>query len=129
MPNSENNCPSNCYCNSQENVNENNTKFEQDSLDEIKEIDFKFDSPGGKRKENKSNGKNEMITSFKSRYNKTDILSDNEQIEKQRMNDEEEIEMEFIGYHTEREYQKPERIGPDGNRRRYLIDKMEKKND
>jgi len=57
MPNSENNCPSNCYCNSQENVNENNTKFEQDSLDEIKEIDFKFDSPGGKRKENKVMGK------------------------------------------------------------------------
>ena len=92
------------------------------------EKEFIFHSPGGKNKN--KNGKSIMIKNFQSRYEKTtDILSDNESTERTRANDEDEIEIHFQNYQIEKEYEKPERIGSDGIKRRYLIDKMEKKNE
>ena len=123
----ENHALKNCNldCKKLEDFNEIDSQSNCDSTENFQEIDFNFDSPRG----NKTNGKMKAINSFKSRYNQTDAFSENEQIERQRTADENDIELEFIDYYTEREYQKPERIGPDGNKRRYLIDRTEKKNE
>ena len=88
---------------------------------------FVFDSPGGKNVQ--QDGKEEMIRSYKNRFQLNDELMESEnEIEIARGNEEDIIEMEFEKYQVkEKTYEKPSTVGPDGIERTYLINKQSKR--